>query len=373
MKNGNQYTRSIQLSSTLHFNSLSDYKIAGEGNPIAHGQTALHVDNGYGLQGNPTLHVLQDSISKLEKGQHTLLFSSGLTALIGLGALLNKGDHWLIPDSVYAPLRRFADSLQQKYDIAYDLYDTNDLDTLTRALKPETKLIHIESPSSITFDITDIDEVVRIAKARNIITSADNTWASGVLYQPLEHGVDISILSLTKYIAGYSDVFMGSVTTKKEALHKQLALYHRVHGHTVSPVSAMLVSRGLESLRVRLAGEAANAAQLVKFLQSHPKVLLVYALQPDLPKGIAGPNSLFSIALQRAYDDRELEEAFSRFTTFAIGESWGGTRSLVLPFQQGDFRGRFNPPQHTVIRFHAGLEDTELQLADLEAFLEALD
>jgi cystathionine beta-lyase len=214
MKKDNQHTRSIQLSSSLHFPRLADYRAAGKGKPVVSGQTAEGIDNGYGLQGNATLHALQDSISSLEKGKYTLLFPSGATALTVLEAFLEKGDHWVMPDSVYFPIRRRAEYLKKRYGISYDVYNPVDLTTLRSVIKKETKLIHVETPSSVTFDVTDVDAVVKLAKSRKILTSADNTWAAGVLYQPLAHGIDISVVSLTKYAAGYSDVFMGSITTR---------------------------------------------------------------------------------------------------------------------------------------------------------------
>jgi cystathionine beta-lyase len=372
MQEDNQFTRSIQLSSSLHFDRLADYRAAGKGEPTLGGQTAVNIDNGYGLQGNPTLHELQDSISKLETGKYSLLYPSGSTALNALEVFLNQGDHWLMPDSVYFPVRRYADYLKQHYGIKYDLYNPKDLSTLAGLIKEKTKLIHIETPSSVTFDITDVEEVVKIAKSNNILTSADNTWASGILYKPLEHGIDISVLSLTKYVAGYSDVFMGSITTRDKEMYKSIAYHHRVNGYTVSPFSAMLVKRGLESLKVRLEAEGANALRLIEAIKDNKNISKIYYVDSAKVKSFKGPNSLFSIELDRPYADTELEKLFSVLSTFKIGESWGGTRSMVLPFQPVEFNTRIAPPKNTIIRFHSGLEDIKLQLADVKAFVNAI-
>jgi cystathionine beta-lyase len=365
-------TRSIRLSSSLHFDSLADYRVAGNGRPVLPGQTMEGVDNGYGLQGNPSLQELQDAVSELEQGSHTLLFPSGSTALCALGALLHSGDHWILPDSVYGPLRRYAEYLNQQYSITCDYYDPTSIDTIVALIKDKTRLIHIETPSSATFDITDVDGLVKLAKTKSILTSADNTWASGVLYQPLNHGVDVSILSLTKYAAGYSDVFMGSLTCKDPELFKLFSYQHRVLGYTVSPFSAMLVGRGLESLAVRLAAHGANANQLVQAVKGHAKVSKMYQAGANKADGFSGPNGLFSVELDRHYSDAELEKAFAVLETFRIGESWGGTRSLVLPFQPEEFTRRFHPPTNTIIRFHTGLEPLDLQRVDITNFLEAL-
>jgi cystathionine beta-lyase len=365
-------TRSIRLSSSLHFARLADYRAAGNGQPVLLGQTVEYLDNGYGLQGNPTLHELQDSVSELENGNYTLLFPSGLTALTALGALLRPDDHWILPDSVYAPMRRYADYLNQQYAVKCDYYDPSSITSVEALIKDKTKLIHIETPSSATFDVTNVDEVVKLAKTKGILTAADNTWASGVLYQPLSHDVDISILSLTKYPAGYSDVFMGSLTCKDPGLFKRFSYYHRVLGYTVSPFSAMLVGRGLESLVVRLAIHGANADQLVQAVKGHKKITKVYQAGSNKSHGLSGPNGLFSIELDRNYSDADLEKAFSKLAIFKIGESWGGTRSLVLPFRPEELSMRLSPPQNTIIRFHAGLDKLELQQADITKFLAAL-
>ncbi len=365
-------TRSIHMSSSLHFDTLAAYRAAGDGKPILQGQTIGGVDNGYGLQGNPTFHELQTLISNLEHGQDTLLYPSGLTALAALSALLSSGDHWLLPDSVYGPFRRYAEYLDKHYNISFDCYSPDSVQSAADLLKKNTKLIHIESPASVTFELTDVDAITKLAKDNNILTSADNTWASGVLYHPLDHGVDISILSLTKYIAGYSDVFMGSVTCKNPALFKQLSYHHRVYGYSVSPFSTMLVSRGLESLATRLVMHGANASQLVKILEESKKVTRIFQAITDEKADISGTNGLLSIELDHIYNDAELEKAFAGLKVFKIGESWGGTRSMVLPFQPAELCNRLTPPNNTIIRFHAGLEDVSLQLTDIINFLAKL-
>jgi cystathionine beta-lyase len=365
-------TRSVHLSTSLHYASLSSFRDANGGTPQLDGQSGHGLDHGYGLQGNPTHHQLQDEISQLEKGKHTLLYPSGLTALTALSALLQSGDHWLIPDGVYAPVLRYATYLQDRHGVMFSVYDPQNLDTLRKAITPQTKLIHIESPCSITFEVTNIAGVVAIAKKHKIMTSADNTWASGVLCQPLALGIDISILSLTKYAAGYSDVFMGSVTTSDAAIFKQLAYHHRVYGYTVSPVSVMLVQRGLESLSVRLAAHGANTRELIDVVKQHPQVAQVHTASAEHSPELNGTNGLFSIQLTRVVPDHQLEEILAKLRVFAIGESWGGTRSMVLPFQPEDFADRNNPPTGTVLRLHSGLEDVDKQTVDLRLLLDAI-
>ncbi|HTE58165.1 MAG TPA: PLP-dependent aspartate aminotransferase family protein [Verrucomicrobiae bacterium] len=369
----NGITRHVHLSSSLHFDSLGDFVQAGEGAPKLAGQTARGLDNGYGLQGNPTCHALQDAVSQLENGSRSLLYSSGMTALTALGGLLRSGDHWLLPAGVYGPMQRYARYLKERYDISYDMYDPLDPQSLQRLITPHSKLIHIESPCSVTFETTPIAGVVAIARGHSLLVSADNTWASGVLCKPLDTGVDISILSLTKYAAGYSDVFMGSVTTRDEQLYKQLAYDHRVHGYTVSPFSAMLVQRGLETLPTRIIAHARSAARLLRIVRKSPAVARIFCGGPSATTELKGSNGLFAVELYRVYSNEELQDILSGLRVFSIGESWGGTKSLVLPFQPQDLADHASSPQGTVLRFHAGLEDVAAQAADIKNILHKLD
>lgn len=366
-------TRNVHLSSSLHFGSLSDFMQAGEGAPKLAGQTAQGLDNGYGLQGNPTCHALQDAVSQLENGRHSLLYPSGLTALTALGSFLQSGDHWLLPAGVYGPMQRYARYLKEHYNVSYGVYDPLDLRSLRRSITPQSKLIHIESPCSVTFEATPVADVVAIAREHSMLVSADNTWASGVLCSPLDLGVDISVLSLTKYVAGYSDVFMGSVTTRDDQLFKRLAYHHRVHGYTVSPLSAMLVQRGLETLPTRIAAHARSADRLLRIVRKSSAVTRIFCGSPSTTAEIKGCNGLFAVELRRTYSNEQLEHILSDLRVFSIGESWGGTKSLVLPFQPQDLADRAQPPQGTVLRFHAGLEDVASQAVDMKNILHKID
>jgi cystathionine beta-lyase len=166
---------------------------------------------------------------------------------------------------------------------------------------------------------------------------------------------------------------MGSITTKSTVLFKRLSYYHRVYGYTVSPFSAMLVKRGLESLHVRLAAQGGYARELVEAFKACKKNLKINYVDSSQTKIFSGSNGLFSIELDRLYTDGELEKLLSVFSTFKIGESWGGTRSLVLPFQPDELSSRFDPPRNTIIRFHSGLEDIGLQMKDVGTFIDAIN
>lgn len=363
--------RQVALTSSLHFDSWQAFNAADHGSPVLPGQTVSGLDNGYGLQGNPTNHGLQAAIATLEHGTHSLLYPSGLTALTALGSLLRSGDHWLIPKGVYWPVRRFAGDLQARFNITFDVYDPASGDAIADLITPATKLIHIESPCSVTFETAPVAAIASLARRHGILASADNTWASGVLCQPLDLGVDLSVLSLTKYAAGYSDVFMGSITTTDDALFESLAYHHRVQGYTVSPFSSMLVQRGLETLPVRIAAHAANAAQLIEVVRREAPAATIHSAGPETSSELSGSNGLFSVVLDRRYSDAELESVLHGLDVYRIGESWGGTRSLVLPFQPDDESASADElaANPTILRFHTGLEDIGRQSADITKIL----
>jgi cysteine-S-conjugate beta-lyase len=371
--NHEPYTRTATFSSSLHFDNFDDYLAAGDGAPVLPGQTVTGLDNGYGLQGNPTLHGLQDSISRLENGAHSLLYPSGQTALCALEGIMENGDHWLMPAGVYGPLRRFANYIVARSGITYDLYDPLEPASVRAAITERTKLIHIESPVSATFETTPVEDVAAMAHEHGLLVSADNTWASGMLSKPLDLGVDISALSLTKYAAGHSDVFMGSLTVKDDGLFERLANHHFIHGYTVSPLDAMSVRRGLETLPVRLAAHAQNAETLIDAAQSSPVVKRIMSAGPKASSELSGSNGLFSVELDRRYEVHELQVILGGLRIFGIGESWGGTKSLVLPFQPEGLADRSQAPQGTVLRFHAGLEDVAAQTTDMQTILQRVE
>lgn len=329
----------------------------------------------YGARGNPTVYALEDLISELEGGHRTRLFPTGLAAITqALIAFLKPGDHVLLADSVYEPVRHFARQFFDRYRIEYSFFaaDGNGVEALIR---PETRLIYAESPGSLAYEIPDLPALAQLAHARGILLAADNTWGAGYLYRPLELGADLVISAATKYLSGHSDVVMGAVTTS-EAVWQTINLSSDAHGMTVSPDDAWLVLRGARTLAARLPVHAAGAWQVANWLLAQPAVAEVY--HPALPgdpghalwqRDFHGANGLLSFALRDPGEAAAIA-LIDKLRLFGIGASWGGFESLVMIANMArartvsDWRAR-----PTLIRLHIGLEDPAALIADLEQAL----
>ncbi|AKF44222.1 cystathionine beta-lyase [Pseudomonas fragariae (ex Marin et al. 2024)] len=320
----------------------------------------------YGANGNPTAFALQDLISELEGAHGTCLYPTGLAAVAQMfQSFLRPGDHVLITESVYGPVRRLAKTMLTAFDIQFDFYaaDGSNVESL---LKANTRMIYAEVPGSLTFDMCDLPALSQLCKARNLLLAVDNSWGSGVLYKPLELGADISLMALTKYVAGHSDVMMGSVSTTEAHWHT-LKTMNTAVGNTVSPDDAYLVLRGARSLAARMAMHERHALQIAQWLQAQPQVARVlYPALPDDPghaiwkRDFHGCNGLLSFEFNTA--DRQVLDRFTgALKLFGIGYSWGGFESLITEVEQhGPERGA-----GPMLRLQVGLESPEDLIADL--------
>ncbi|WP_459203110.1 cystathionine beta-lyase [Pseudomonas fragariae (ex Marin et al. 2024)] len=320
----------------------------------------------YGANGNPTAFALQDLISELEGAHGTCLYPTGLAAVAQMfQSFLRPGDHVLITESVYGPVRRLAKTMLTAFDIQFDFYaaDGSNVESL---LKANTRMIYAEVPGSLTFDMCDLPALSQLCKARNLLLAVDNSWGSGVLYKPLELGADISLMALTKYVAGHSDVMMGSVSTTEAHWHT-LKTMNTAVGNTVSPDDAYLVLRGARSLAARMAMHERHALQIAQWLQAQPQIARVlYPALPDDPghaiwkRDFHGCNGLLSFEFNTA--DRQVLDRFTgALKLFGIGYSWGGFESLITEVEQhGPERGA-----GPMLRLQVGLESPEDLIADL--------
>ncbi|SOP95612.1 cystathionine beta-lyase [Pseudomonas syringae] len=320
----------------------------------------------YGANGNPTAFALQDLISELEGAYGTCLYPTGLAAVAQMfQSFLRPGDHVLITESVYGPVRRLAKTMLTAFDIQFDFYaaDGSNVESL---IKANTRMIYAEVPGSLTFDMCDLPALSQLCKARNLLLAVDNSWGSGVLYKPLALGADISLMALTKYVAGHSDVMMGSVSTTEAHWHT-LKTMNTAVGNTVSPDDAYLVLRGARSLAARMAMHERHALQIAQWLQAQPQVARVlYPALPDDPghaiwkRDFHGCNGLLSFEFNTA--DRQVLDRFTgALELFGIGYSWGGFESLITEVEQhGPERGA-----GPMLRLQVGLESPEDLIADL--------
>lgn len=335
---------------------------------------------GYGRSGLNAQHALCDALCELEGATQTQVFPSGLAAITAaLTAVLKAGDHILVVDTVYKPVRQFCDSVLARFGVSVDYYDARlDAEALMALATPATRLILLESPGSLTFEVQDVPAIAAAARARGILTLMDNTWGAGLLFKPLAHGVDLSVQALTKYVCGHSDVFMGSVavTDRKLAAAMEDAVHH--HGWAVTGDDAYQALRGLRTLAVRMARHGENGLAVARWLQDHPEVLRV--IHPALPgdpghalwrRDFTGACGLFAVVL-RPGPDKAVEAFLNALKLFGLGFSWGGFESLAINCDP-QFKRRTVPVDYggPVIRLHVGLESPADLIADLEGGLTA--
>ena len=335
----------------------------------------------YGTLGGPTHHMLEDVVAGIEGGTRCQIVSSGLAAVTTpLLAYLSSGDHVLVPDSVYGPTRTFCDTILQRMGVVTTYYDPCITgDGLAPLLRPETRVLYLESPGSHSFEVQDVPALAAAAHAHGAVVMLDNTW--GVhFFQPFSHGVDVSIQALTKYVAGHSDVLLGGITTNAPEVWERVRMTALGLGQYASPDDCWLALRGARSMGVRLARQMESGLVVANWFAARSEVARV--LHPALPscpghefwrRDFSGACSLFGIVLRPQFGSDAVAAMVEGLELFGIGASWGGFESLVLPTTgsvsrsagTGEFGGQ-------MIRLHIGLEDTADLIADLEAGLQRL-
>ncbi len=344
---------------------------------IAAMRAADHAGDGvldYGRFGTPTQWSLAEALTELEPGAAgTRLFSSGVAAIsVALLSVLKPGDELLIVDSAYGPTRRFCQKILARQGIRITYYDPLIGSGIEQLIGENTRAILLESPGSLTFEVQDIPAICAVAKARGITTLLDNSWATPIFFPAIAAGVDLTILACTKYIAGHSDLMLGSVTAAPDhwdALSEtSLAL-----GQYVGPDDAWLAARGLRTLGVRLRQHQASALQIASWLAEQPQVgRVLHPAFPNCPghefwaRDFSGSSGLFSFELKGG-DDAARSRLIEGLTNFGIGYSWGGFESLVLPVDPN--RGRTvakREQEGPMVRLNIGLEDPDDLIADLE-------
>lgn len=327
----------------------------------------------YGARGNPTAFALEDLVSELEGGYRTRLFATGLQAIAQTFlAYLRPGDHLLISDGVYDPVRGLARELLEPFGVQVQYFAADGRD-LEQALRAETRMVYSESPSSLLYELNDLPAMAALCKARGVLLAVDNTWGAGYLHRPLTLGADISVMALTKYLGGHSDVMMGSVCTTREAF-AALSRMSDNCGCTVSPDDAWLVLRGARSLASRMAVHERQGLDIARWLQQREDVAQVF--HPALPehpghalwqRDFSGSNGLLSFTL--ANPSLASAESFvNGLRLFGIGASWGGYESLVT--LAGTRERQFAPTLGgPLVRLHVGLEDVRSLQRDLDQAL----
>lgn len=360
-------TSTVRFADSATHHALQARRNAGEKVPT------------YGRHGLDTHAALEEAIASLEGGDRSLLAPSGLSAIaLVFLALLGPGDHVLVSDSVYAPVRKVDRELLQRQGIELQYFSPAQND-LAELIRPETRLLYLESPSSLLYEVLDLPRLAAIARERGVIVATDNTWGAGLYYQPLKLGANISIQAATKYLAGHSDVMMGAVTTDSPALSARLARTHDALGLTVGADDAYLALRGLRTLDVRLERHQINATEVARHLAGRKDVARVYypALESDpghalWRRDFTGANGLLSFAFAQS-DPRAAARFIDALTHFSIGASWGGYESLALEAQPERLAEHSAwSGGHAVVRLHIGLEHPQDLIADLDAAFEVV-
>ncbi len=324
----------------------------------------------YSRVANPTTRVFEEMLAQIEHGEDAVAFGSGMGAITAvLLAFLGHGDHVLCVENVYHPARDFLDQLAPRMNLTIEAYRPGD--DLEPLIRPNTRLIYTESPTSHHFEVLDLRAISRVARAHNIVTVIDNTWATPIYQTPLDMGIDISLHSVTKYIGGHSDLVAGVAVTSHK-LMETLRPMAITLGATLSPEDSFLAIRGLRTLAIRMPHHMASGLEVAAWLRDHPLVAAVrHPGLPDSPyyelgrSQMSGCSGLFGVTLKpiaETLSQRANETFVNALALFGIAPSWGGFESLIVP---SDLTlGK--PP---AFRLSIGFEPPTLLIADLEQAL----
>lgn len=332
----------------------------------------------YGLHATPTSLELARQLAVIEGGAHALLQPSGLAAITNVYfGIVKAGDDVLIPHNVYNPNSDLGTWLARDFGISVRFYDPLIGAGIAGLIRPETKLLWLEAPGSVTMEVPDVRAITAVARARGVITAIDNTYSAGLAFKPFEHGVDISVQALTKYQSGGSDVLMGATITAERAVHERLKLARMRLGVGVSADDCSLVLRNLPNMKVRFEAHSRTALSLAQWLKSRPEITTVLHPQlPDCPghacfvRDFSGAGGLFSVVFDGRYSAAQVDRFVEALALFAIGWSWGGAHSLAMPYDIPSMRPSW-PHAGTLVRFYVGLEDEADLRADLERAMAA--
>lgn len=360
----------VHRASTIVFESLREFDDAKE-----HRRHALT----YGRYGTPTTFQLETAIAAIEGGDAAALVPSGLAAVTtSLQAFLRPGDHLLMPHSVYGPARRFAASFLAARGVETTFYPPECGAAITDYFGPTTRVVYLESPGSLTFEMQDVPAIARACRTRGIVTMADNTWASPACFQPLRHGVDVSLNAATKYLVGHSDAMMGTIAATADAWPAVEQAVGQL-GLCVSPDDAFLASRGLRTLLVRLERHARNALVVAQWLSEQPEVDQVRypALESDpghalWRRDFDGASGLMGVSLRPVADADGFRRFVEGLQIFRLGGSWGGYESLIFPVDAASLHSMIQRGTGPYVRLHVGLEHPADMIDDLRAGLARL-
>ncbi|MGQ5702484.1 cystathionine beta-lyase [Sandaracinobacteroides sp. A072] len=362
----------VWRASTILYPSIADMDAAGR----AADDTLF-----YGRKGTPTAWALRDALNGLEPGSAgTLLFPSGVAALaVAILSAVGPGDHLLIPDSAYDPTTSFCFGFLKRMGVVAEAYDPLIGAGIAGLFRPETRLLILESPGSLTFEVQDVPAMAAAARAAGIATLLDNSWAASLLFKGIAAGCDMVMQAVTKYVGGHSDLLMGSVSAVPGHFEKLRATAAQL-GQCVSADDAALALRGFRTLPLRMERSGRSALEIAHWLKGHRLVhRVLHPAFEDCPghalwkRDFSGAAGLFGVVLDRG-SRADAPAFFDGLSHFGMGFSWGGYESLAIPTSPERLRtvSRFEAPGMT-LRLSIGLEDPADLIADLSAALDRLE
>jgi cystathionine beta-lyase len=336
----------------------------------------------YGRYGSKTNFTLENSIAQMENGFGAIITSCGMSAIsTAILSYINQGDHILVSDNCYYPIRQIASKFLAKFGVSVTYFDNDIASDIEKLIQKNTKLIFLESPGSQTFEIADIKSITEVTQKYNIKSILDNSWSSGIYFKSFENNIDISILAATKYINGHSDVMIGAIIAKNEEDYNKIHATYRILGTSIAPFSAFMTLRGMKTLNIRMKETAKSALKIAKWLETLPQISKVFypALESNKyhdiwKRDFSGAAGIFSIQLDKKYSIEELSKFYDNLNYFGMGYSWGGYESLILPFSLDGARTitKDKYEDKSLARINIGLEDIDDLKEDLEEGLKSL-
>lgn len=359
-------------TSTVRFENMAALEAALT--KRASGQRAVT----YGIGGLETHRALEEAFMAIEQGTYCVLSSSGLASIhLAFMSVLKSGDHVLISDNVYGPVRTLHNTLLKRLNIEATYFSPS-LDDVESLIQPNTRLMYLESPGSLLMEMLDLPKLAAVAHTHGLIVATDNTWGT-YIYEPLVLGADISIIAGTKYINGHSDLLLGAVVTNRDDLATDIHQMQYAMGNSVSADDVWLSLRGIRTLPVRIKEHAKHARVVSEFLVSHPLVSRIYdpawASDPGhaiWQRDCRGANGLLSVSLNCS--PQAAKRVVDRLSLFGIGFSWGGFESLVQWVNPAALEQHryWTEKGKALIRLHIGLETVEDLIDDLRQALDSV-
>ena len=330
---------------------------------------------------NPTIEILRKKLAALDNAEDALVLNSGASAIYGaVLASVKSGDHIISVERPYTWARRLFDNMLPRFGVTTTYIDGTKIENFQNAILPNTTLIYLESPNSLTFEIQDLEAVANLAKKHNITTILDNSYCTPIYQKPHALGIDLCLQSATKYLGGHSDTIAGVLTGSKVMLNKIFNEQLLNNGSGISPFNAWLILRGLRTLPLRLKHISESTKKIVAYLKTHPKIeSVIFPDDEDYPqidlakRQMSGAGGLFSVVL-RADSYEAIEKFTYQLQHFLVAVSWGGHESLILPQAAGIGPEAFDSKDatHRLARVYIGLEDTDYLISDLQQALAIL-